>query len=351
MDFLLPLLSITDLTIKNDVTWLNHWAPLSALAVATSLVIHTAFLMVAKALSIKEFENYALSEILQALATAVMIGFLLVMVNSALELAQTYIAGDVVCNGKALHIGLGDEADSVMDEAFDAIRCRLQEKADVVAQIQRDVTTSTETFNYFNLMNIQASLLGITFLKGEGFSDLYKETETVRITNNLATVILIGLNAQSSVLQYLKYNALTTFIPLGLFLRSFFFTRGVGALFLSFGIGMYFIFPVFYVLLDPNFIPAPPVAEGTGQADIPQPYCYATMSSTVSVIQTLEAGGLGTTAVLKKENIRDELSKSYVELMLHPLVAFFLTMTFIRYMMTVLGSDSYELVRMVSKVV
>jgi len=347
----LPLLSIEDFLIANNVSWLDNWAPLSALAVATSLVIHTGFLMVAKAFSIKEFENYALSEILQALATAVMIGFLLVMVNGALELAQTYIAGDVVCNGKALHIGLGSEADSVMDEAYDAIRCRLQEKAAVVASIQMDVTTSTQTFNYFNLMNLQASLLGITFLKGDWFNDLFKETETARITNNLATVILIGLNAQSSVLAYLKANALTTFIPLGLFLRSFYFSRGVGALFIAFGIGMYFIFPIFYVLLDPNFIPAPPVAEEESQADFPQPYCYATMSSTVSVIQTLQAGGLGSTAVLKKENIRDELSKSYVELMLHPLVAFFLTMTFVRYMMTVLGSDSYELVRMASRVV
>ena len=347
---ILPLLSFTDLTIKNDVTWLNNWAPLSALAVSVSLLLHTGFLMVAKAFSIKEFENYALSEILQALATAVMIGFLLVMVNSALDLAGTYIAGEIVCNGENLHIS-GGGTQSIMDDAYDAIRCRLQEKAATVASIQAAVTTSTETFNQFNLINIQASLMGITFLKGDWFGDLYKATETTRITNNLATVILIGLNAQSSVLAYLKANALNMFIPLGLFLRSFYFTRGVGALFLSFGIGMYFIFPVFYVLLDPNFIPAPPVGQDTEQFEIPQPYCYATMSSTVSVIQTLQAGGLGTTAVLEKENIRDELSKSYVELMLHPLVAFFLTMVFIRYMMTVLGSDSYELVRMVSKVV
>lgn len=344
-----PVFAFSDFTIKGGITWLNSWFPLSVAAVFVSLVIHTAFLMIARAFSIKEFENYAMSEMLQAVAGAVMIGSLIVMVNSSLDIAHSFIAGDLVCHGTPMHIGSTN--DSTMDEALDAIRCRLQEKASAVAKIQSDVSTGFDTWMDFNLMNLQASILGITFLKGDWIGSLYKETETKRITNNLATVILIGLNAQSALILYIKNNALNMFIPLGVLLRSFYFTRGAGALFLSLGVGMYFIFPLFYVLLDPNFIPAPPAAADQGQAEIAQPYCYATMSSTVSVIQTLQAGGMGTTKALAQESIRDELSKAYIELMLHPLVAFFLTMVFVRYMMTVLGSDAFEVVRMVSKVV
>ncbi|MFH0885452.1 MAG: hypothetical protein V1861_07120 [Candidatus Micrarchaeota archaeon] len=344
-----PVFAFSDLTIKGGITWLNSWFPLSIAAVFVSLVIHTAFLMIAKAFSIKEFENYATSEMLQAVAGAVMIGSLIVMINSTLDITHSFIAGDLVCHGKSVHIGTTNQ--STMDEALDAIRCRLQEKASAVASIQSTINTEAETINYFNIMNLQASILGITFLKGDWIGDVYKSTETKRITNNLATVILIGLNAQSAVILYIKSNALTMFIPFGILLRSFYFTRGAGALFLAMGVGMYFIFPLFYVLLDPNFIPAPPMESDQAQADIPQPYCYATMSSTVSVIQTLQAGGMGTTRILAQESIRDELSKAYIELMLHPLVAFFLTMVFVRYMMTVLGSDAFEVVRMVSKVV
>lgn len=344
-----PVFAFSDLTIKGGITWLNSWFPLSIAAVFVSLVMHTAFLMVARAFSIKEFENYAMSEMLQAVAGAVMIGALIVMINSSLDIAHSFIAGDLVCNSQPVHIGTTNQ--STMDEALDAIRCRLQEKARAVADVQSSINTGADTWADFNLMNLQASILGITFLKGDWIGSLYKETETKRITNNLATVILIGLNAQSALILYIKNNALNMFIPLGILLRSFYFTRGAGALFLSLGVAMYFIFPIFYVLLDPNFIPAPPTGQDQGQAEIPQPYCYATMSSTVSVIQTLQAGGLGTTKALAQESIRDELSKAYIELMLHPLVAFFLTMVFVRYMMTVLGSDAFEVVRMVSKVV
>ncbi len=349
MDFAWLLLSLEDITIKNNVTWLNSWAPLSAMAVMTSLIIHTALLVVARAFSIKELENYSMSEILQAVAGAVMVGALLVMLSSALDIAHGFIAGDLYCGGKSIHIGTTNG--STMDEAYDAIRCRLQEKAATVADIQSQVTTGFDAWNKFNQMNAQMSALGITFLKGDWFGDLYRETETIRITNNLATVMLIGLNAQSAVLLYMKYNMLNMFIPLGVLLRSFYFSRGAGALFLAVGIGMYYIFPVFYVLLDPGFIPAPPKTAEQSQPVTFQPYCYATMSSTVSVIKTLQAGGLGTTATLQQASVRDELSKSYIELMLHPLVALFLTLVFIRYMMTVLGADAFDLVRMVGKVV
>jgi hypothetical protein len=350
MDFAWLIFTVLDdLEMKSGYTWLADWAPLSALAVTASLVIHVSLLVVARAFSIKEFENYAMSEILQALAGMFMIGALLVMLGSALDLAHGFIAGDLQCGATAMHIGTTNQ--STMDDAYDAIRCRLQDKARAIADIQSEVTTGGDAWNKFNQMNVQLSLLGITFLKGDWFGDLYRETETIRITNNLATVMLIGLNAQSAVLLYLKANALTMFIPLGVLLRSFYFSRGAGALFLAFGIGMYFIFPVFYVLLDPGFVPAPPKSPEAAQPVAFQPYCYATMSSTVSVIKTMQAGGLGTTSALNQASVRDELSKSYIELMLHPLVALFLTLVFIRYMMTVLGADAFDLMRMVSKVV
>jgi hypothetical protein len=47
----------------------------------------------------------------------------------------------------------------------------------------------------------------------------------------------------------------------------------------------------------------------------------------------------------------NDLSKSYVSLILHPLVSLFLTLVFVRYMMTILGGDTYELTKMVSKMI
>jgi hypothetical protein len=120
---------------------------------------------------------------------------------------------------------------------------------------------------------------------------------------------------------------------------------------MALGIGMYFIFPVFFVLLDPGFTPSPPPVTSTGQEG-QQPYCYATMANTVSMLTSMQSsGGLGSSADLSVSLNRDDLSKSFISLIIHPMVAFFLTLVFVRYIMTVLGGEPYELMKMVGKVV
>jgi hypothetical protein len=268
------------------------------------------------------------------------------MVGGAMELAASYIHGELVCGEEVIRID-AEDPESAMGNAFDAIRCRLQSRAQEVANIQGALATSAS--EEFNRLNIGLSSFGITFFKGDWVGDWYEGVETKRITNNLATVLLIGLNAQSAVLQYIKVNMLHIFLPVGILLRSFYFTRSVGALFMAIAIGMYFIFPVFFVLLDPGFTAAPPPPVFTGPKETP--YCYATMTNTVSQIQQSESVGGTKIANVGMEQLGEDLSKSYISLILHPLVAFFLTLVFIRYIMTVLGGDTYELMRMVSKVV
>ncbi|MDD5171780.1 MAG: hypothetical protein PHF60_01970 [Candidatus ainarchaeum sp.] len=322
--------------------------PLTILAVMTAIIIHVTLLMIGRAFSIHELETYAKSEILQAGATAFMAIFLVVIVGSAMSVASMFIAGNVQCAGDSIHIESGS---GVMDDAYSAIRCRIQSKAQDLAEVQKDIQTDSTIALKFNALNLQISIFGLAIFNGNWVSSLYKETETYRVVNNLATTMLISLNAQSQLLEYLRLNMLDVFIPVGILLRSFYFTRGPGALMISLGIGMYFIFPVFYVLLDPGFVAAPPAAPSSQQI-MPNPYCYATMSSSATILRTLEvSGGQGSSSGLSLTNIKDDLAQYYVDLMLHPLIAFFLTLVFIRYLMTILGGDTYELTKMVSKVI
>jgi hypothetical protein len=297
------------------------WLPLSLLAIVAAVLVHNIILMFARAFNIRELEAYAKSEMLQAAATAFMAIFLVLMVDSTMNISQSLISGEIQCAGKAQHIGQ-DTPQSTMDDAYKAIRCRMQQRAKAVAEIQDAITADS--------------------------GPEYQSTETIRITNNIATVLLIALNAQSFLLEYLRLNMLHVFVPVGILLRSFYFTRAPGALFISIGIGMYFIFPIFFVLLDPGFVPSAPPPVTTPST---QQYCYQTMSNAVSLVTTLEAKGLGSSANLQMASIRNELSKSYISLILHPLVALFLTMIFVRYMMSILGGDTYELAKMMGKVI
>jgi hypothetical protein len=122
---------------------------------------------------------------------------------------------------------------------------------------------------------------------------------------------------------------------------------------MALGIGLYFIFPVFYVLLDPGFVPAPPTPPNTGGEPVQQ-YCYPTMSTAVNVIQsvsTQQGGGSPTSSSLSFSQLRNELGKTYIGLILHPLIAFFLTMVFVRYIMSILGADTTDMTKMITKVI
>ncbi|MBN1170411.1 hypothetical protein JXA56_05270 [Candidatus Micrarchaeota archaeon] len=328
--------------------WEYAWLPMALMAVMVAITFNITLMMFGRAFSIRELEAFAKSEMLQAGATALMAIFLVSMVGSAMEVSTGLLQnGTMECRGTTYQFNVPQSA---MDQAYLGIRCRLQQRAIEVAGIQDAMTTGAGTWAEFNTLNMAVSIFGITTFKGDWVGELYRRTETTRITNNLATVLLIGLNAQSMLMEYLRLNMLTVFIPVGILLRSFYFTRSAGALFIALGVGMYFIFPIFFILLDPGFVPS----SGTYQVlqiPIQQPYCYATMTNSISVLAAIENAGVGSTASLTTAGMRDDLSKSYISLILHPLVAFFLTMIFIRYMMSVLGGDTYELTKMISKVI
>ncbi|NYZ74154.1 hypothetical protein H0O00_03350 [Candidatus Micrarchaeota archaeon] len=321
--------------------------PLALVAVVTAIIIYTIVLMFGRAFSIHELETHAKAEMLQAVSTAFIAIFLVFIVGSAMAVAGQFIKGKVQCGGDSIQIKAGD---GIMDDAYSAIRCRLQSKAQELADAQSKIHSDPGIAWKFNALNVKISIFGFPVWDGGWSSSLFKETESYRVVNNMATNMLISLNAQSQLIEYLRLNMLDIFIPMGILLRSFFFTRGPGALMISLGIGMYFIFPVFFVLLDPGFVPAPPDPPAPQQI-MANPYCYATMSTSATIMKTVEAGGLGSSSGLSLSDIKNNLADYYVGLMLHPLIAFFLTLVFVRYMMTILGGDTYELTKMVSKVI
>jgi hypothetical protein len=188
--------------------WAN-WLPLCVMAVTAAVIFNGILLMVGRSFSIRELESYAYSEMLQAGATLFMVAFLVVMVGSAINLAREYIYGDLAVGGDApcartFHIGTTEakttstaqgwklDPGSTMDEAYDAIRCRIQTRAKAVADIQDAIANDEWAWAEFNTLNTAVSLFGITVFKGDWVGSLYKSTETKRITNNLATSLVIS---------------------------------------------------------------------------------------------------------------------------------------------------------------
>jgi len=338
-----PILSVTKFYGDAGAEWVTHWLPLTLLAVITAVIIYNMLLLIARAFGLKDLEREAKSEMLQAVATAFIAISLIALVSGAMTLAQGLIYGEMACTD-------GPKDITNLDDALDAIReCRIQERAEQIDEIQDKLTTGSETWALFNFLNMDFSVFGITFLKGSWIPSIYEDVEERRIINNLATVMLISLNAQSFLLLYIKANMLEVFLPMGILLRSFKFTRGVGALFMGLGIGFYFIFPVIFVLLDPGFVKtdipeSPPIPA--------QQFCYPTMGFATTIFNTVQESGAATgLSALSIGNLRSALASTYVSLIIHPLLSLFITLVFVRYIITVLGGDTTALVRMVTKVI
>lgn len=342
------LLSVTSFWGESGVTWVNNFLPLCILAVITSFIIYSAIFVFARAFDLKELMRFVKSEMLQSAATAIIAIFLVYMVYSAMTFAEMLIHGEMRCGEDNIHISSSGQ--SVLEDALDGIRCNLQNKALQVSKIQAKMIE--DSTKYFYCRDMSLSVFGLTFWRGDwdvGSSDCFRKSEQARITNSLATVMLIALNAQSYLIQYIKLNMLNLFLPIGILLRSFKFTRGAGAFFISLAIGLYFVFPVLYVLMDPGFVAVelPPVSN----SNIESKYCYPTMSSALTVIDYAEYGQSTGATSLNAGAVSKALASHYVALILHPLISFFLTLIVIRYMMTVLGGDTYELTKMVAKVI
>jgi len=328
--------------------WDLVWLPLCILAVITSIILHTLILMMARSFKIREIERYAQSEMLQAGATALFAIFLVLMINSALELSQQAISGELKCGEDNIRIAM-DDSESAMSEAFDGIRCNVQQKALEISEIQEFLNQDAGVRTDFYSLTMKVGIFGITVFQGDWSEDIFSRSETYRISNNLATTMLIALNAQGFLLLYIKNNMLTIFLPVGLLLRSFHFTRSAGALFIAIAIGFYFIFPIVYLLLDPGFVPIP--LEPAESPIEPPNFCYPTMASTATMVSSLEATGFSSTSLLQLDSIEQNLVQSYTSLLLHPVIALFLTLAFVRYLMTLLQGDTFELMKMVSKLI
>ncbi|MEM3408022.1 MAG: hypothetical protein QW054_00250 [Candidatus Micrarchaeia archaeon] len=164
--------------------------------------------------------------------------------------------------------------------------------------------------------------------------------------NILATVvseylkIITAIKMQEIALVYLSSLAGMFFI-LGIISRSVWFLRKFGGLFVAAGIGLYLIFPMVYVLswytIDRSVV--------MFEVDLPEPAASDDLLS----FFTGGIGGLGNVDLLftkYNENgsvisigMLDALGRSYIPIIVVPILAIFTTLGFIRHFSPMIGGD------------
>jgi uncharacterized membrane protein len=327
-----------------------QFLPLTILATITIAIFYTVVSSVAKAFNASQVERFAHAELLNSIATILMVSSLIVMLTGA----ETFALQHFICGGETCPAFECAGSTITVDElsgSIDLLKCRIGDKAAAFAKIQGQVTSAAAV--PLNLLNLYISLLGVPIFTGQYVTSWYQDAETYRLLNNVLTIMLIGLNGLIVVADYVKNNMLSFFLPIGLLLRSFFFTRGIGAFLMSVAIGFYFIFPVIYIITDPGFVKPTYVAPAK-PPEYSSPMCVATFSGlSYSMYSTFgsKATSASAATALSMDQLKSDITSVYSSVLLQPFIAFAITIVLIRYMIIVLGGESMDVLRAVAKVV
>jgi len=336
-----------------------QWYALGIMASMLVIIVHALLLAFGRAFNLAELEKYAKAEILNAIATVLMVMFLVTLLNQVEDFSLRYFLGcqggvfgqpavcpSFKCGGATISI-------DKLTNSIDLLQCRLSDKAAAFAQLHQELTSSAvsyDPFSVFNRLNFYVSILGIPIFSGQYVSSWFREAETYRLLNIFITNLLIGINALVVTADYVKACMLTFFLPLGLILRAFHFTRGIGAFFMSLAIGMYFVYPVLYVITDPGFVK--PTYNPSQPVQTSQPLCFPTFSSvSYSLYSTVPNPSTGGGAELELSQLSNDIANIYATLLLQPFIIFAVTMVFVRYMTYILGGEPADIIRALAKVV
>ncbi len=318
--------------------WKVTWLPICITAIALSALAHGMIYAIGFALNLARVKKYAVSELLQTSATALIV----VVLIAALVQAFEYVGGlgSITCGGEEI------------TDPIDADMCRTTELLNTVSErydYVRDADIAPE-----QQTSLRISVVGVPVFVGSWMlPNIWKKVETYHSVAYICVNLMIGLSAKLFMLQYIRENMLTVFLPLGIILRTFHFTRGIGAFFISIGIGFFFIYPTVTFIMDSSFSESLdgaglPEIITTGMCNMPMFGSFSYGSAALA--QYGSRSDLASQVSLSK-NLSQFVADLQTVLLYNNMVAFALTLTFLRYSTTILGGDVMPFIGMVGRLV
>ncbi|MEM4633594.1 MAG: hypothetical protein QW275_00380 [Candidatus Anstonellaceae archaeon] len=336
---------------------LENWQAMAISAVLICISFNVLLYMAGKALQSDHLKRHAQAEFLQVSASSLMIFFAVQLLYTLSTGSAIDLMGDILGKGSHVACGAAPNGKFLLWEAhpqfgtgpLGAFRCKLQEK----------ITALDSAFNSIYYANLPMErldstcymLFGIPVYCGSWDRSVHNKVEEAHLLATKITSLLMPLHAQYVLATYIENNMLSVFLPLGLVLRIFPLTRGVGGLFIAIAIGFFFVFPIFFILTDPTFVKVD-TQEAPNQDRQPAA-CFSGFKGSAIILQTV-LGEQGGGAAIGGEELAIEDGKMLlfqltISIMFYPFVALVVALIFVRAMTPLLGGDLGELMRMVSR--
>lgn len=313
------------------------WFTNAVLAVIVTAFIFGIIYVIAYAINSFPLRRYATSEFLQLAATALMVIGLVTFIQLGSAAVSTALEGlGVPCMGETYV------------EPISAAMCKTEERLiffDEAWSFLRDDVRGAEWFYYFTI-----SYYGVPLFQGLWVPSIHRQVETAHYLAYKIVSIQLSLNAQMFLLKYIRENMLTIFLPLGIILRTFYFTRGIGGFFIALALSLYFIYPTALFIMTAVSVgpPAVPVPSLTtvGLCDLPM---YSGMAFGSANLATMAGTGGSTMASASVSNIASFVNTVFVRMFYENMVAFAIALTALRYAGVLLGTETGVFLNMVSR--
>lgn len=336
----------------------RDWKQYAIMAALACVGFNTLVYMLGVAFNLDNLKRWAKAEFLQVSASALIIVFASVLLFDASNGVFKYIEDQVigagstiVCQGYEFGIfddqGQGGSFTSATAGGgpLEAFKCKLQE----------NIYALDTMYNYIYKRNKDTEsaasacimLFGMNVDCGSWHLEMHQAVEQAHLLGEKIVPLQVALHAQYTLAVYIANNMLSVFLPLGILLRIFPLTRGVGGLLIAIAIGFYFVFPIAFVMLDPSFVKA----EGRPDSTLQElGACYPGFKGSAVLINSIDANWIGG-SFAAYSSAADKLAVLTVKIMFYPFVALALALIFVRAAAPILGGDTGEIMRMVAKLV
>ena len=303
-------------------TW-QTWGPISMVGVIVAFLVVAVAYMFAVGFDMPELKMWAKSEFYQALASAVLVAGLASMTFLMLDQGMAKIIGTSIDPFNIAHFYLSD------------MEAMLHSKYQWAYWSNYMAEGATTLSLYQNAESYE--LYFLAFLKP-------LIIEPLHLAGYYIIQFLVIISMWKGILIFFKETAFAAFLPLGVFLRIFPPTRGAGGLLIAIAIGFFIVFPTMFAFIammsEGDILTG---LEGGGpNIGVDLADFNACEHDVEGVAQSAEANT--DPAVLSAINTYFSfLPVLWVKVLFYPIVVMAVTVTFIKVLAPLLGSDVSEI--------
>jgi hypothetical protein len=174
---------------------------------------------------------------------------------------------------------------------------------------------------------------------------LYQQMILSHYIANNYTWLALAIYFQINFLKWVETSMFTVYLPIGIILRIFPWTRGAGAVLIALAIGLYIVYPLLFVIIIANSGSAPAGCQPV-PITVEKNLCTTDPASFVDLIEAAKAE-----ASLRSGTLGGPASSMIVFGYFYPMTLMVIVFAFVRSLAPFLGADIAEMGRGLFKMI